>query len=267
SDAKRKEIGVNGKAGGGFKFPFLNFQAGFFTKMQGDVESRKLVRKEYRPRLNELIDLVKDLVEDLKSKMKGKEPLLVFDGLDRASVQASEKFFVEDGQSLALVDTVTMLLTVPISLIHSVKSAAVSATIGKMHVLKNIRLLNKDKKRDNATRKNWKLMKEAVLKRMEPELISDKALEMAIHYSGGMFRSLIELIAYAAVEVDVSQAESIGQRDMEEAVSELRINKARPLGRSHWEILLEVDQYHTFIGEMDEKRLELLAGLYALEYI
>ncbi|MCP5051603.1 MAG: hypothetical protein GY940_30830, partial [bacterium] len=80
-------------------------------------------------------------------------------------------------------------------------------------------------------------------------------------------RSLIELIAYAAVEAEVSQAESIGQRDMEEAVSELRINKARPLGRSHWEILLEVDQYHTFIGEMDEKRLELLAGLYALEYI
>ena len=135
--------------------------------MRSETEYRHIIRREYRPRLNELIQLVKDLMADVKGKVKKKEPLLVIDGMDRASVQATEKLFTEDGESLALVDNVTMLLTVPISLIHSVKSAVVVNTVGKMHVLENIRLQNIDKKRDKTTTNNWELMKQAVLRRME----------------------------------------------------------------------------------------------------
>ena len=54
---------------------------------------------------------------------------------------------------------------------------------------------------------------------------------------------------------------------MEGAVNEQRIKKTRPLGRSQWEILIEIDTNKKFIGDMNEKRLELLAGLYVLEYI
>ncbi|MCP5102289.1 MAG: hypothetical protein GY950_02870 [bacterium] len=267
SDAKGGEIGIEAEAGGGLSLPFLKLKSVFAAKMRSETESRHIIRREYRPRLNELVQLVKDLMADVKGKVKGKEPLLVIDGMDRASVQSTEKLFTEDGESLALVDNVTMLLTVPISLIHSVKSAVVVNTVGKMHVLENIRLQNIDKKRDKTTANNWELMKQAVLRRMEPELISSDALEMAIHYSGGVLRTLLDLIASAAVEADVLEETVIGKRDMEEAVKEARINKARPLGRSHWEILLDVDNHKKFIGEMDETRLELLDSLFTLEYI
>ena len=110
-------------------------------------------------------------------------------------------------------------------------------------------------------------MKNAILRRLEPQLITDKALEIAVHYSGGVFRTLIELIVSAAVESDVLGSNKIGVKDMEGAVKEHRIKKARPLNRTHWEILLEIDQHKKFTGKMDEKRLELLLGLFALEYI
>lgn len=265
--AKGVEVAVKTEAGGGFKLPFLKFKADFLAKMRGEAESRKLVRKEYRPRMNELIELVKDLMADVKTKFKKKEILIIIDGLDRTSVQAAEKLFAEDGQIIALIDNVTMLLTVPISIIHSVKSPIVENAIGKMHVLKNIRLLNQDKKKDEKTEKNWELMKDAILRRLEPQLITDKALEIAVHYSGGVFRTLIELIVSAAVEADVLGSNSISEKDMEGAVKEHRIKKARPLNRTHWEILLEIDQHKKFTGKMDEKRLELLLGLFALEYI
>ncbi|MCX6583370.1 MAG: hypothetical protein NT166_24600 [Candidatus Aminicenantes bacterium] len=264
---KTKEMGIQSEAGGGFTLPFLKLRADFFAKMRGDVDSRQIVRNEYRPRMNELTGLVKNLVMDIKSKLKGKEPLIVVDGLDRAAVNAAEKLFAEDGQNLALLDNATMLLTVPISLIHSVKASVVEATVGRMHVLKNLRLRTVDKTQDEDTERNCKLMKEAVLRRMDEKLISPKALEMAVYYSGGVFRTLIDLIAFAAVLSKSSNGTSIGEKDMEGAVNEHRIKKTRPLGRSQWEILIEIDTNKKFIGDMNEKRLELLAGLYVLEYI
>jgi hypothetical protein len=266
TDKKAGEIGIKGEAGGGFKLPFLKFKADFFAKMKGEAESRRIVREEYRPRLKELIELVKDLTADVKSSLKEKEPLIIIDGLDRASVRATEKLFAEDGQIIAMIDNATMLLTVPISLIHSVKSPVAESSIGRMHVLKNIRLLTQDKKRDRETEKNWEIMKQAVLKRLEPQLISEKALETAVYYSGGVFRTLIELIVHAALESGVIEGTAIGERDMLEAVKEFRIKKARPLSRSHWEILLQIDENKKFIDMIDEKYLELLSSNFILEY-
>ena len=264
---KIKDIGIQSEAGGGFIFSFLKLKGDFYAKMRGDVESRKIVREEYRPRINELTGLVKKLVRDIESKLKRKELLIIVDGLDRASVNAAEKLFTEDGQNFALIDNVTMLLTVPISLIHSVKASVVEATVGRMHVLKNLRLRTLENAQDDDTNYNCKLMKEAVLRRMDEKLISPNALEMAVYYSGGVFRTLIDLIAYAAVLSKSSNGISIGEKDMEGAVNEHRIKKTRPLGRSQWEILIEIDTNKKFTGDMDEKRLELLTGLYVLEYI
>lgn len=264
---KTSEKGIQAEAGGGFSFPILKSKAEFFAKMRGNAESRETVRKIYRPRLNELTGLVKNLVMDITPKLKGKEMLIIIDGLDRASVKGAEKLFAEDGQNFALINNTTMLLTVPISLIHSVKASVVEATVGRMHVLKNLRLRTLENAQDDDTDSNCKLMKEAVLRRMDEKLISPKALEMAVYYSGGVFRTLIDLIAYAAVLSKSSNGISISEKDMEGAVNEHRIKKTRPLGRSQWEILIEIDTNKKFTGDMDEKRLELLAGLYVLEYI
>jgi hypothetical protein len=265
--SKGRDIGIESEAGGGFKLPFLKLKAGFYAKMKGQLESRRMVRDEYRPRLNELIDLVKLLLTDLKTKLKGKEPLIVIDGLDRTSLKAAEKLFVEDGQNVAMIDSASMLLTVPISIIHSVKSAVVKANLGKIWVLKNLRLRTRDNKKDEIAKKNWNLMKQTILRRMEPQLISDLALEMAIHYSGGVFTTLIDLVGRAALESETFGGTTIGEKDMEKAVIAEKIDKTRTLNRSHWEILLEIDRNKNFLSEMDEKKLELLAGLFVLEYI
>jgi hypothetical protein len=54
---------------------------------------------------------------------------------------------------------------------------------------------------------------------------------------------------------------------MHDAVDEARIKRKRPLNRKHWDILLEIHENKEFLAEMDDARLELLHGLFALEYI
>ncbi|HLP44470.1 MAG TPA: hypothetical protein VK469_00895 [Candidatus Kapabacteria bacterium] len=267
SKGRTKEMGIQSEAGSSFIFLFLKFKADFYAKMRGDVDSRHTVRNEYRPRINELTGLVKNLVMDIKPKLEGKEPLIIVDGLDRAAVVAAEKLFADDAQNLALIDNVSMLLTVPISLIHSVKSAMVENTVGKMHVLKNILIRTSNKTKTDETERNREAMKNAVLRRMEEKLISAEALDMAVDYAGGVFRTLIELIASAALQADVIKGTRISENDMKEAIKELRIKRSRSLSRSQWEILIEIDTNKKFTGDMDEKRLQLLAGLYVLEYI
>ncbi len=270
TDIKDKEAGVQTEAGGGLSLPFLNLRALFYAKMKALAEYRKMVRKEYRPRLTELVELIKSLLVDLKAKLKTREPLVVIDGLDRiSSVKTAEKLFVEDGQNIAMLDNASMLLTVPISVIHSVKSAQVESNIGKIWVLKNLRLKDYNNQADDIAKENWRLMKQAVLKRLDEEkqLIEEKALDAAVYYSGGVFTTLINLVADAAVHAETQGETAIGEKDMNQAVIEQKIKKTRPLSRTHWEILLEIDQHKTFISEMDEKKLELLTGLFALEYI
>lgn len=264
--ANQKEMNIKAQAGTGFTLPFLKLKSDFSTKMQGQRESRELVRTEFRPRLNELIELLNRLLAGIKSKARPANMLIIIDGLDRVPLKVAEKLFVEDGQNIALVTNASMLLTIPISIIHSVKSAPVESVIGPIRPLRNIRLLNRKGKRDKQTTKNWELMRQLVLHRLEPELISEKALELAVKYSGGMFRTLIELIAFAAIESKIKEGKAIDEHYMKKAVTEFKIKKSRPLSKDHWAVLLEIHQEKDFMPNLDDKRLELLAGLYALEY-
>lgn len=266
-DSTLKDIGLKTEAGSGIKLPFLKLGAGFYARMRGQSDSRRMVREEYRPRLGELIDLVKSLLADLKSNLEGKEPFIIIDGLDRTSVGSAEKLFVDDGQNIALLDNATMLLTVPISIINSAKSPLVEANIGKIWVLKNLRLMTQNNKKDETAERNWNLMKQVILKRVESQLISRKALDMMVHYSGGVFTTLINLLVRAALEAETTGKSAIGKKEMERAVIEEKIKKSRPLGRGDWEILIEVDRHKGFISQIDEKKLELMSGLYILGYI
>jgi hypothetical protein len=262
--AKTKEAGVQTEAGAGLKIPLVSLAAKFYARVKSQSDSRDTIRKEYRPRLTELIDLIKQLVQSLENRLKDKKFLVVIDGPDRVPFKLAEKLFLEDGPNIALIDNATMLLTVPISVIHSVKAPLIESTIGKIVTLKNIQLWNIKKEKEEG---NWDLMKEVVKRRLDASLIGDEALDMAVQYSGGVFRTLIELVSAAAVESRTVDGSHIGSGDMVRAVNEQKRKLSRPLNRIHWDILLEIDRHRRFVTEIDETKLELLAGLFVLEYI
>ncbi|MDM8539557.1 hypothetical protein QUF90_00580 [Desulfococcaceae bacterium HSG9] len=269
SRLRQSSLGAEAKISLGAKIPLVKMGSNFFAKIRGQHEFRKLVRKTYRPRLTELVDFVDDLLIDIKEKNSSQEDiLLIADGLDRAPIEQARKLYAEDGHHLSKIRNASLLLTVPISLIHSTSAVVIQGELGQITTLKNVRIKTRTRQVDEKTEKNINILEEAVRKRIEDQsLITSEALTMAVQYSGGVFRTLIDLIYQAAIKSAVFDGKQISLKDMQDAVNEARINQKRPLTRSHWEMLLEIDDHKKFLTDGDEKRLELLRGLYALEYI
>ncbi|MGR3177506.1 MAG: hypothetical protein ACUZ8E_05580 [Candidatus Anammoxibacter sp.] len=258
------DVGAGIEGSIGAKIPFLGLISKFYAKMSAQHDSRKIVREEYRPRLTEIIDLIHDLIIHIGNDPKIKPILIIIDGLDRVPLSVAKKLFVEDGQNIAMIKHASMLITVPISIIHSIESALVAGIIGNIKPLANIHIKSKDDKPDET---NMKILNDCVLNRMDKELITDNALKLAIEFSGGVFRTLVELISDAAVNSKTLGGDKIDDESMEDAIRELKIVKSRPLTKKHLDLLLEIYDNKTFLSEMDNEKLELLHGLFVLEYI
>ncbi len=228
--------------------------------MFGQYESRKIVRETYRPRLGELFDLINALLININTSGQQKDSLIIIDGLDRIPFKQAKRLFVEDGQNLAMIREASILMTVAISIIHSPDSALLENIIGPIKTLKNIRLKAKDGSQDSITDKNREIIKRVVCTRLKNNnenggLITPEALELAVNYSGGVFRTIIDLVASAAINSKVLGGTKIAEKDMNDALNEARIKKKRPLNRTHWEILMEIHENNEFLTEMDEARL------------
>jgi DNA polymerase III delta prime subunit len=265
---RQSSMGAEAKISLGAKIPLVKLGSNFYAKIRGQHEFREIVRETYRPRLTELTDLVNDLLIDISEKNRPHDILLIVDGLDRTPLKPARKLYAEDGHHLSKIRNASLLLTVPIPLIHSTSAALIQGELGPITTLKNVRIKTRTRQVDEKTKTNIAILEDAVRKRIEDQsLITSEALTMAVQYSGGVFRTLIDLIYQAAIKSAVLDGKQIGLKDMQDAVNEARINQKRPLTRSHWEMLLEIDDHKKFLTDGDEERLELLRGLYALEYI
>lgn len=258
------DAAIGAECSAGVKIPLLGFKVTFSSKMAGQHDSRQIVRDEFRPKLTEIITLIDDLIIDICGKMKSKPIFIIIDGLDRAPLEVATKLFLNDGQNIAMIRKASMLLTVPISIIHSMKATLIEGIIGTMRPLANIRLTTKKGDFDEI---NHNMLRDCVLNRLDETLISEKALETAITFSGGVFRTLVDFISAAAVNSKTLGGTKIDEASMEEAIRDAKISKSRPITQKHLKLLMEVHDNKSFLSEMDDDKLDLLHGLFVLEYI
>ena len=239
-----------------------------FARIKAEYDTRKIVRETYRPRLNELIQLLNDLCLQLTAGNETQTPLLVIDGLDRVSVEKAQKLFVTDGHNFSLIHNASMLLTIPISLIHSAYSSTIKNTIGPIVVFKNLKLRTRDGQQSEETVANRETLKEFIFRRISRGLITNDALEMAIDYSGGVYRTLMDLVSEAATNAETDGEATISHKEMTEAITDFRIEKSRPMRAEDWAVLSQIKKNKNFLTSTeDETRRTLLQGLFALEYI
>ena len=246
----------------------LGLKINLFTILKTDAQFRKVIREEYRPRLNELIQLLDDLLLEVTAYYETRIPLIVIDGLDLVSEEKAQKLFTADATYIAQIKNAGMLLTLPISVIHSTAATHVAKVFGQAPIsFKNLRLTDQDGKVDPKAETNRQTMRDFVLRRMDASLIEDEALDMVIHYSGGVFRTLVDLLSDAAVNADVNDENLITATHVKDAANEMKIGMSRTLMRDQWELLQEIHEHKQLLSQtkLDTWRT-LLQGLYALEY-
>jgi len=136
SRLRQSSLGAEAKISLGAKIPLVKMAANFYAKIKGQHEFRKIIRETYRPRLTELVDLVNDLFIDISEKNRSHDILLIADGLDRAPIGPARKLYAEDGHHLSKIRNASLLLTVPIPLIHSTSAALIQGELGPITTLK-----------------------------------------------------------------------------------------------------------------------------------
>ncbi len=266
TEARQGEIGGGVEAKTGFRFPFVSLGTDFFAKMRLQSETRKQVRESYRFKITDLRNLVNDIIFNIKPSIKPRDILLIVDDLDKVRPQQAEKLFFEEGSTIGDIKC-SALLTLPISMIYSPKSAVIVSKIGRQKVLRNLRLKDKAGKEDEKAARHRNILRQLVFNRMDENLIEDNALEMAVDASGGVFRTLIDIIASASSYSRVHGGERIDTIDMESAIDEERANKKRALNRTYYDILLEIYDHKTLLTKDRVEALELFHSLFALEYM
>lgn len=213
--------------------------------------------KEFIDRKNYLSAL-KKIVKTLQKKT-GKNVLLLIDDLDK-SAEAIEKILLEEGAVFNEIDC-SLVLTVPITVIYSQMANRITECFPHVEVLSNITIYNKD---GSINPEGLTLLKELVHRRMNPELILDKALETAALYSGGVFRYLVKIIQDSAFSALRSGKNQIEQNDVDNSINKMRSEFGRIIGLDDYETLKKIHQKKNLTNIQQDVRL--IANDIVLEY-
>jgi len=230
----------------------ISLKAGFFSYFSADSKlsatykaDRNLrieAKKIYMYNVKDLLKTINSLIDDFKrlSNTK-KEILLILDGLERLA--DIDKVFTQDIDLLRDIKCFK-IITMPVYLKEIVDTNDIQPIDFTMEM-------------HNGKIKNIELLKNVIFKRLENNnLITSKALDLAVSMSGGNIRQLLNIIQTASTEaIDIFQTQKI---DIQEIESAVEILKGHLSSRTqiYSEFLNEIKNTHKITTEDD---FEILA--------
>jgi hypothetical protein len=174
------------------------FFAGFKLRLKTGATWRSHMKTVIEPRLSDLLQLLDHAVTEIMEKEK-KDLLVIIDNIEKAD-DAKIKEIIKDNYTSLMQTDIFIIYTLPISLRGD---REVVIPRDQLYPIPCIKYFDKGK-RDKFT-DGKRLLIEFIDKRMNLELIEDKAQEEAIRLSGGVFRELARVMQIAidsALEAD-----------------------------------------------------------------
>ena len=222
-------------------------------------------RQKFEPRVPELVIFINRIIRAIETHPDsgGKQILIIIEDLDKPPVDKSMDLFITKGSVLVQPEC-KIIFTVPTSVLYSGQIKVVQQNFPMQYVLPNFKVRERSGDRSP---QSWDCMREIVLRRIEPALMADDALDFAVDMSGGVTRELIRIVQSAALRARVTPANSIGREHVEQAVQKLRAEYSNQLTRQEYaEILVEVHKSQQLRSKDDQPMLDLLHNLMILQH-
>jgi hypothetical protein len=238
----------------------VNFLAvEFETKFAREAATRDEIRKRIEPRLAELHDRI-DHVADLVL-VHYKRPVLFFvEGTDKPDLNRARDIFAGHAYALTAFRA-SAIYTFPIGLRYSVDFNLIRDHFTEAFVLPNLKVAHRD---GSSNAKGLERLGKALAVRMADALIEDQAREHAIRASGGLMRTLVQLVRRSAVNAIAAGQEAISLENVKAAVDEERASFIASLSRDDYPVLY--DRYRDKQLSSDDAVLRLLQTRALLEY-
>lgn len=234
------------------------FFANAALKMKLEPATRSELRQVFERNVTGLIKTINDLATAIWAREK-RLPLVLIDDLDKPDLELAKKIF-HDRREIMLQPTCAIVYTISSALFYSKEFDAIRDLA---IFLPNVKLHAKDQPaaRDE---EGYRTMRLLAHKRMTPTLIADDALDMAITYSGGVFREMARLMRTAISRARIRKSAQIQLADVEQAVIEVRNEYRRFLDPLDRQFLRAVHRHNRL--EYHERLRPLLQLLALLEY-
>jgi hypothetical protein len=245
----------------------LEFGAGFSAivnlagKVKTQVTTREVTRDVMKPRLSDLIDAINRIIFDAEKEL-GKKILVIIDDLDKVNLEKGEELFYKHGAELTQ-PVCKIIYTIPQPLLFSNKIRQI--ILQYFDGRKELHNINVNHRNGDVDHSGYKVMREVALMRMEEALITEKAMAEAIKSSAGILTELVRLIRDAANIANMEDRSRIEEGDVKRAVTGIRNDYIRILGKEDLEILKGVKNTKGKIGDEDRFH-DLLFSLAILEY-
>ncbi|HIP11677.1 MAG TPA: hypothetical protein EYG97_05410 [Arcobacter sp.] len=194
----------------------FKFGTEFKDEYINNEQNREVLRQIFLPNKRELLNLINDIIKGINDKEGDKKLLLILDDLEKKNL--SKDLFTKDKDILEKMEVLKIIM-IPVNY----------ATSGKVYKL-SLRLssnpLGEYQDDDKIAIQNMKNIKKLVYKRIDDDfkyLIPNETniLDKIIMLSGGNIRQLLRIISDSATYCRYSGADSISEKDVNEASQEI----------------------------------------------
>ena len=244
---------------GGAGFDISQFFLSALLKVKTEHVTREAIRQEVKPRVSELVDIINDMTADIFAQ-QGRPVLLVIEDLDKPPLSIARRLFGESFNILTQ-PSCSIIYTVPVALYFDPAYVPIRE---RSYFLPNVKLHPKED-RTQQDRTGWQTMRGFVLSRMDDQLMTDEALNLAVHMSGGLFRELARIIQDSILRTLTLGKIQAQKEHVASIVARIRNEFRRLLTEDNRRYLLKIRQNHEMRDP--DRLMPLLHLLAVLEYV
>jgi len=232
------------------------FFANAGLKMKLEPATRVELRQIVETDITGLIAIINHIVAAIYSTDR-RIPLILIDDMDKPDLDKARTIF-HDRREIMMQPNCAIVYTVSSALFYSKEFDAIR---DQALFLPNINLHPTQKPEDHITA-GYQILKQFISQRMSLDLIQPGAVELAITYSGGVFRELARILRTAIGNTRRNKGSTIEVSDIEWAANEIRNEYRRILDREDMKFLKKIkDSKHLEYHERLRPLLQLLAVL------
>jgi energy-coupling factor transporter ATP-binding protein EcfA2 len=258
----------------------MKFLAAIKSKMKINSVVRKEITQEFARRISDLTAKINEIQVYIENAT-GQQVLVIIDDLDKLDLSITESIFSKNIQPL-LDPRCRILYTIPIATLRDVTlKRNIENNFKKIHTMRVAKFFSRDQVRavDRIPDVGYvAIFGEVLDRRLPPELMAAGIKDQIILKSGGVLRELIRLVDRCCdkcmqqlrgqmrrSKFDQPLA-MVNQAILDQTLTDVQIEFSEPLGRTDFAALKQIYQDLIPVNTEDQRFLDLLHGLYILEY-
>ena len=241
--------------------PLLKLFANLKLDLKYNEETRTTYREQIQKRVSGWLGAMNAISEQIAEKLDGRQPIIIFEDLDKLGPEEAWKVFYGNSEKLTGV-SFPLIYTFPIALSYDPRFGALE---GYFHpkIFPMMKLMQADDRPYDA---GLRTIREIVEKRTDLSLFDEAVLDRMIHMTGGSLRDLFRAINTAATRTRRRHGAVITQEDADRALEEQKSLLTRRMERRHYSFLHDIMDGNRENIEDRKMLLEMLQAGVVLEY-